>query len=225
MVIILKIKSNKYLTIASIFFVLLCTLTSIAISFYKKDNLQKVNLINSQVPYENESFCLSIVCENVLIFTDFKTNNTNIYCVKFENTENKNIVLDNIDVFAKNNFNLNVNKQSVLSYNICEEIINICGGVTILNELGEEKFIHGNEFVKILQNETNNEYISYMFGVLLKTIFEQEQFVFLYDNSNISYIDIVNNKENIKKSLSEFTCLKCEAIKKWEKFYQFYYVY
>ena len=210
--IFLRLKSKISIFLASLFLFILCVIICLAVINFKNNETTNANLNNSLIPYNNESFCLSVLCENLIIFADFKGNKTNIYCVDLIDTDNPRNIHDNIEHFAKKQFDITVNRQCVISFDVCEEIINSWGGISLLNKFGEEEFLQGNEFKEAIIEEKNREYIGYLFNVLLKSIFENETFSYLYKYSNISYIDIANHKEFIKKSLCEITCFESGAI-------------
>ena len=210
--IFLRLKSKISIFLASLFIFILCVIICLAVINFKNNETTNANLNNSLIPYYDKSICLSIVCEDLIVFADFKENQTNIYSVDLNESENTKSFHDNIEHFAKKQFGITVNRQCVISFDVCEEIIDLCGGISLLNKFGEEEFLQGNEFKETLIKEKNKEYIGYLFSVLLKSIFENETFSYLYKYSNISYIDIANHKEFIKKSLCEITCFESGAI-------------
>jgi len=191
----------------------------LAIIQYKSDKIKKASINDMDVPYGTSSISMSISCDDLILFVEFTGSKTNIYCNNFGKNKSRNVIFDNIDKFAKENFNLLLKKHSTLSVQACGEIVNFCGGIAILDKNGEEKFILGNDFITILTNEESCEYISYLFGELLRLIFEQETFHFLYNYSDMSYIDLINNKKFLKNSLKEITCLESEAIIEWKKLF------
>ena len=194
--------------------VVLIILTSILYlitTYYTAHRYKNSNASSPSVPYEKDYFCMSLVCENCIFILSFNEQNTKFYYLNSQENKNQNFVIDNINLIAKNKLDLNLSKHCELSNSNCEEIINSCGGISILNENGEENFVIGKQFAEILQNSTNYEYKSYIFAILLKTIFDEEMYSYLYKFSNVSYIDIVNHSEKIKKSLNEIICLNCEV--------------
>lgn len=208
--IFLKIKRNLIVIFALFLTIIISYLSYFVFCHYKNESVNRVNYNNTAVPYCDDGFGISVLCEEYLVIMNFTGYNTTIYSFNVNN--NKKIV-DNIATYSKSNYNINPIRHCKLNYLACEEIVNSCGGVNLLTADGQEVFMMGNEFKNTLINTNNGLYRSYLFGILFKNILKYELFSYLYEYSDISYIDIVNNKENFKVSLDEITCIESEAIK------------
>lgn len=207
----MNIKQKLLALTLTILFVIIAYLTCFLVVNFNNSDTKKVNFINEHIPYSSNNLCICLICENYLIFYELENSNTNVYSIDLNNHDNRSIIIDNISDFSKKSVGINIERQFNINFNVCEEIINSCGGVEIINTDGEAVFLHGNEFKNLIINSQNQAYISYLFGILLKNVFENQLYSYIYDYSDLSYMDVTNNMDFFKKSTSKITCIELEV--------------
>ena len=182
-------------------------LIAFMLGFFNKDTIE-INQHSTNISYNN-CFTLGVICEETIIYYSFDliNDNMNVLCIKNESIDNINSFKDDFIQNSKNCFGIDVDRSGTFNNEFISNSIDIMGGIAIYDKEGNQTYLLGDKFIDHIKNEDDTLFIAYLYGNFIREIFNKKQFSFLYDNSDLSIMDIEENMFDFCSCLQQINCL------------------